>query len=299
MDRHNWLCCKWVNNNVLPSIFNIPHLPKSKIFVCSHVLKEDFSNLNTHLTKASEQYCPHPPVWGPGSTVRGEQWMCYSTVGWVPPACAPPYHDYTHMLHIKQALLRTLAFVKFSALSGSLCSDHMRPWLALLLSPHRWLRRDDSAPSPSRIQSYLCALSFPLGLLIWKILPLPYPRSALVSPAHFTGEGSLRASAVHDPTVPRTHRRTLASYGDTLTTPSPAGYYVNIPSLPPSPLPSLSSNSCRPAWFIPNPQNIVGLEAVLHPWNGRWANLKYSGHNIITMAAKRAERTFSLCILTN
>lgn len=99
MDRHNWLCCKWVNNNVLPSIFNIPHLPKSKIFVCSHVLKEDFSNLNTHLTKASEQYCPHPPVWGPGSTVRGEQWMCYSTVGWVPPACAPPTMT-THICYI-------------------------------------------------------------------------------------------------------------------------------------------------------------------------------------------------------
>lgn len=130
--------------------------------------------------------------------------------------------------------------------------------------------------------------------------PLPDPRSALASPAHFTGEGSLRAAAVHDhPTVPRTHRRALASYGDTLTTPSPAGYYVNIPSLPPSPLPSLSPSSCRPAWFTPNPQNIVGLEAVLHPWNARWANLKYSGRNIITMAAKRAERTLSVCVLTN
>lgn len=65
--------------------------------------------------------------------------------------------------------------------------------------------------------------------------PLPDPRSALGSLAHFTGVGSLRATAaVHDhPTVPRTHRRALASYGDTLTTPSPAGYYVNIPSFPP------------------------------------------------------------------
>lgn len=79
------------------------------------------------------------------------------------------------MSHIKQALSRTLAFVKFSALSGSLCSDHMRPWLALLLSPHRWLRRDDSAPSPSWIQSYLCALSVPLGLLTRKILPCLIP----------------------------------------------------------------------------------------------------------------------------
>lgn len=102
--------------------------------------------------------------------------MCYSTVGWVPPACAPPpYHDYIYISHIKQALSRTLAFVKFSALSGSLCSDHMRPWLALLLSSHRWLRRDDSAPSPSWIHSYLCALSVPFGLLIRKILPCLIP----------------------------------------------------------------------------------------------------------------------------
>lgn len=99
--------------------------------------------------------------------------MCYSTVGWVPPACTPhhpppPHHDYTHMSHIKPVLSRTLAFVEV------LCSDHMRPWLALLLSPRRWLRREDSAPSPSWIQSYLCALSVPLGLLIRKNPPLAW-----------------------------------------------------------------------------------------------------------------------------
>lgn len=52
---------------------------------------------------------------------------------------------------------------------------------------------------------------------------------------------------------------TLASYSATLTTPSPAGYYVNKPripslSLPPS-LPPLLSSRCRPAWFTLNPHN--------------------------------------------
>lgn len=139
MDRHNWLCCKWVNNNVLPSIFNIPHLPKSKIFVCSHVLKEDFSNLNTHLTKASEQYCPHPPVWGPGSTVRGEQWMCYSTVGWVPPACAPPTMT-THICYIlnRHFCAHSLLWSSLRSLALSVRITCAHDWLYFCLLTADW-----------------------------------------------------------------------------------------------------------------------------------------------------------------
>lgn len=103
--------------------------------------------------------------------------------------------------------------------------------------------------------------------------PLPDSRSALVSLAHFTGVGSLRATAaVHDhPTVPRTHRRALASYGDTLTTPSPAGYYVNIPSFPPS-----SLRSSLPL-IQQLPAGLVHAESPEYCWpGGSSASLKQS-----------------------
>lgn len=86
-------------------------------------------------------------------------------------------------------------------------------------------------------------------------------RSAF-STAAFTREESRRAAAVHvhPPVLGYCSAHTHASYRATLTTPSPAGYYVNKPSistLPPllCPPPSLSSSRCRPACFTLDPHN--------------------------------------------
>lgn len=175
--------------------------------------------------------------------------------------------------------------LKFPALSGSDWPDHMRPWPALLLSPRRWLRRVESAPSPSRIHSYLRALSSAAGK---ENPPLPDPRSALVSPAHCTG-----ASAVHDhPTVPRTHRRALVWRH--------AHHAFTRRLLCEHPLPSSLPSSLSLIQQLP--AGLIHTESPEYCWpEGGFASLKLgvnwknNGHTIcITMAAQ--SYIFSLCM---
>lgn len=268
-------------NDESSGIFNIPHLPES-ISAPSRAFLQSLSP-NTCLTPASEQYCPYHPVWGPGSTVRGEQWMCYSTVGWVPPA-PPPNHDYTHMSHIKQALSRTLAFVPgcWSSRRSSplLCSDHMRPWAALLLSPRRWLRRDDPAPSPSWIHSYLCALSVPLRLPIGKSSPAWFPFSSRLPGSFYRcGESQPRSMIIllyrvrTDAHSPRLETRSPRLH-------PPAIMWTSPPSLPSSLRSSLPLIQQLPAGLVhaESPEYCWpgGSSA---PWNSRWLDLKYKEHN--------------------
>lgn len=113
---------------------------------------------------------------------------------WVGSTCVrPPYHDYTHMPHIKQALWRTLAFVKLSALS--------------LFGTHAPMTGRTFVSSPLTEECRFCSITIVNPVLplcsfgpAWandkENPPLPDPRSAFVSPAHFTGEGSLHAAAV-------------------------------------------------------------------------------------------------------
>lgn len=100
--------------------------------------------------------------------------MCYSTVGWLPPACAPtapPYRDYAHMSHIKQALSRTLAFVKFPcALRLSLFRSHALTTGSTFVSSPLILLHHHRESGLT-----FCALSVPLGLLMRKILPCLIP----------------------------------------------------------------------------------------------------------------------------
>lgn len=201
---------------------------------------------------------------------------------WVGSTCPrpPTNHDYTHMSHIKQALSRTLAFVPGCPSSlrppALLCSDHTRPWAALLLSPRRWLRRDDPAPSPSWIHSYLCALSVPLRLPIGKSSPAWSPFSSRLPGSFYRcGESPCNSPwSSYCTAYAQTRTRLVWRHAHHAFTRRLLCEHPLLPSLPPCAPPSLSSSSCRPAWFTPNPQNIVGLEAVLHPWNSRWLHLK-------------------------
>lgn len=172
---------------------------------------------------------------------------------WVGSTCPPPLlnHDHIRMSHIKQALSSTpfcAGLLKFPALHDScLCGSHApMSGSTFVSSPLTGEGRSCSITTVNPLLP-LCSLG-PVSAADKENPPPPDPRSALASLAHFTGVGSLlAAAAVHDhPTVPRTHRRALASYGDTLTTPSPAGYYVNIPSLPPSLPPSHPAAAGRP-----------------------------------------------------
>lgn len=235
--------------------------------------------------------------------------MCYSTVGWVPPACtpspAPPPWLHTYVTYLTGTFAHARFFVKFSELSGSLCADHMRPWLALLLSPRRragWLRRrEDSAPSPSRIQPYLCALSVPLGLLMRKTLPCLIPVQLSSPRLILPVRSSLRAATVHDHLYctayaqTRTRlvwRRAHHAFSRRLLCEHP------LPFLPPLFPPSHPAAAGRPDSHR-IPRILLAWRQSYIPRNGRWLNLKSSGHNLITMAAKRAERTLSQCVLTN
>lgn len=135
------------------------------------------------------------------------------------------------------------------SLSLSLSPDHMRPWLGLLLSPHGSLRRLGSAPS-RRTSPYLCAPCIPLSR--WWGEAAPACRSA---PFSFLSGRFCRGEEPPCSRCPcsssgTTVAHTLASYWATLTTPSPAGYYVSIPSLPPPLPPSLPLIQQLPAGLV-------------------------------------------------
>lgn len=104
--------------------------------------------------------------------------MCYSTVGWVPPACAPPppSHDYTDMSHIKRALSRSVAFVRAAEVPCAL-------WLSLTgshapMTGSTFVSSPLTEESPSLLHHHReSTLTFALSLrlLIRKILPCMIP----------------------------------------------------------------------------------------------------------------------------
>lgn len=290
-------------------MFHIPHRPEP-VIICAFTVKQRLSpNLNARLSKR---------IWAAlcaSSCLRarfhraGENNECATVLlgGFhllAPPPPPPPPWLHTYVTYLTGTFAHARYFCLSSpgslALSARITCARDRLYFCLLAAGLAgWLRRrEDSAPSPSRIQPYLCALSVPLGLPMRKTLPCLIPVQLSSPRLILPVRGSLRAATVHDHLYctayaqTRTRlvwRRAHHAFSRRLLCEHP------LPFLPPLFPPSHPAAAGRPDSHR-IPRILLAWRQSCIPRNGRWLNLKSSGHNLITMAAKRAERTLSQCV---